>query len=1019
MISFLTNRLLYTEPIQYEDVEGKKYKIQFATEISQELQSKVLGIFSSTNAKEEGLFKKKISGNNIYFEKLCLFPCISIYEFTEIIALCLGYHPYQIGVKFEDSESSQILDFAHDDTYKKYTSIGFNKISIKITASNLPPLTFYENSFYKNYIEIASYVSNIIKNTSKQKVNSINLFPNISSISIILMYAGSHTSLDITRLFNMHTVGGRYSKIYIQSARLDANEMNEREMQYVKTSDDVSNPFNGVNSLYETCSMYIGEEISSGITLSSVDVCTNCLVKINFTIITANISYEDIKSVLVKWIKENKTNFLKELYLEDCVYDLNYDVSLYEATFGDISSSVVLAKGDINDIGEINILMNQDIPTMKFPTKTSIQFSMYAFESSCLNYKYKYLLINKDALTDNAIQRGFLPVCHAGLNLSTGMIAVSSQHASSFDESLYHYSMIIGLFSNLDKYSKTEQSKSPNTLASIQKRAKAINKKQLLKILYLTDPVLFGERNVGRTKRPYSGLAQKQEQRVVPITESEYEIVRKTAPQSVSNLQNQTFKAQRLYLYCPYAETSYINFHSIPNQMCIPRCTTKLSNRAQLNFCIKSLDINDMEITEGAENQSITLYNPIISRGRKCKLPMELNAIFPNCLCVKLNVNLEDVDKYYSDEYGKRAFIIRRNAEIEKYEIWTEYNNKEDYIFTLFAERTENDVFMVTDGKNPLTFSNNELLRNFFANNVIKTSAQLKFFNFVESVTGKQLNNIYNLGINDIIKYMHSKMNIQLATSLNVIFGIIYNNSLIFSPSFYWDNKDNENFVQLSEITESFKKNKLSLPYLNIFNKDYIDKLYIDYASKSVRGLEYKGVFTFTAASSVPMALNTLPKIQFDFNAAFRSILLNSGNEEIRTEGSESREKYIRILNYMYLFVYFIMKNMHSKSESDDVLRAKDSKDTNKRVFKKDEFMAFLTDNKFINENNNVVFISDNKKSISWRKSTLSKEKVEAFIDEQAFVDDYAISSIIYQQLQDSIKISLSPNEKIYKKIIT
>ena len=46
----------------------------------------------------------------------------------------------------------------------------------------------------------------------------------------------------------------------------------------------------------------------------------------------------------------------------------------------------------------------------------------------------------------------------------------------------------------------------------------------------------FGPRYVKGKIRPYSGLSQKANQRVVPISLQEYEIVKKDRPESVANI---------------------------------------------------------------------------------------------------------------------------------------------------------------------------------------------------------------------------------------------------------------------------------------------------------------------------------------------------------------------------------------------------------------------------------------------------------------------------------------------------
>lgn len=241
-----------------------------------------------------------------------------------------------------------------------------------------------------------------------------------------------------------------------------------------------------------------------------------------------------------------------------------------------------------------------------------------------------------DFLTENMIQKNLLPVLHAGINTVTNSLTISIQNSFTYKELILNFIYIIGLFT---KIKSKINPKVDVSLAEkdIKYRATSYNKKQLLKILLDTDPRLFSGRKIGKALRPYSGLAQKQEQRVVPITKDEYEIIKKVTPESVINLKNQTYPDQRLYLYCPYNQTKYVNFHSIPGQLCIVRCTTKLSNKSQVLYCTNQLDaLGVQQVNYKYENQSLTLYNALITKGRKCKVPSEMEHSFGNYILVKL-----------------------------------------------------------------------------------------------------------------------------------------------------------------------------------------------------------------------------------------------------------------------------------------------------------------------------------------------------------------------------------------------
>ena len=1032
MISFDLSNLIYTQPIIITDTNHKEFKVKYSTELQKEFQNKTLGIFTDIRTNNKDLFTHTKRNDTLYFPNICIFPCTSVYELGEILSISLEVNPLQLSFEFINNDENITSTIVYNDIYTKYVSIGYSKIHVHIKEMKLAPMTFYENTFFKNYIITGSYINSIIKNVEKQKITKLNVIPNISSMAIKLIYTGkASSSVDISRLFNIHTAGNRFSKIYIQSQKVDMDRMSDREMQYVKVSTEVINPFNGINSIYEACSLYLGEEISSGVILSSIDIYTNGSITINFTSINSQLKYDEIREIITNWEKKGIKQLLLETCIDECVYDTKFSIDDYKPIFGEITSSVIFSDGIVDDINEINTLVNQNIPVVKFPTKTSIQFSMYMFNSMSSIEKYKCLLLNREFLTDNIMQKDFLPTCHAGINISNDVITVSSINATSYEESIYHYIMILGIFTRLKAFDKTLSAiEEGATFKQIQKRTTSINKKQLLKVLYSTDPVMFGERHIGNSKRPYSGLAQKSEQRVVPITASEYEIVKKQQPHSVANVQNQTFKAQRLYLFCPYPKMQYLNFHAIPNQVCIPRCTTKLSNKSQIAYCVNSLDVKDLIIEKGSENQSITLYNPIISRGRKCKLPNELNTIFPTYICLKLNIGLGDLNKYCKEEYDAEPFIIKRDTQTERYEIWTEYSKDEDYVLVLFAERTKDDVFIILDDNEPLLFSKNPVIRDFFSRSAIKSSVQLKFFDFVESITKKPLNDVYAYSVNEIIKYIYEKNNVLLAVSNSTVFGIVYNNKLFFSPRFYWQYNNSKEFIHLSEIATLINSGKITLPDLNDFNQMYITELYIDYKTSKIRGLTYKSVFSFVKATDVSKDIMRVPKIQFDFPSVFKSSISNTANKEVNVELEQKMTKYMRELQYTFLFVYLIVIN--DTILNDEELVKSDSKDdmlslfNNEKVknvqnyrFDKSAFIEFMKKNGFLDKEDKMVFMNDERKFVSWRKSKLSEKSIDDLLSEFSIIDTYTIIQIIYEQLQQTLKINLSKNEKLHSKIIT
>lgn len=1018
IISFEPHSYIYRNELAVTDPNevcgyGKSFSLKYSDVLHLSKAQTKLGIFgTSKGSSGDDLFAHSRSKQVITFANLTLFPCMTIHDLLEVVALSLKLNITQIVVEFVEQgvlyrNEVDVEGTSSLITYMRTASIGFSKIRIHVETSKLPPMTFADNTFYENYSQVSTYVGSLLQNCSRQKVSSIDVQPIISALSVILVNKNAKTNVDISRLFNMHHAGRKYSKIYIQSKRVDESELNEREMQYVKMCVNTDNPFNGVQSLYETCSLYVGEEALTGMVLTSIDICTNTTITLNFIVVGNELrimSYDELKTLIMKWLDANLKRILDDTEVDECVYDITFKTSDYKPSIGAITIAVSIPNGTIDDVGEVNAIMNQTIPSLRFSTKTSVQFASYAFESVVSRENFKYVLVNKEFITENVMQHALNPTVHIGYSIGTNVLTITAIRANSIEEAYYHFSMTIGAFGTLNISNSSSNTLSEvKTFKEIQSRATKMNKKQLLKILNNSDPTLFGSRKVGRSIRPYSGLAQQQEQRVVPITKNEYDIIRKERPHSVANVENQTFKSQRLYLFCPHDRTQYINFHSIPNQLCIPRCTTKLSNRAQLMYCVKSLNIEGVEVEEGIENQSITLYNPIISRGRRCKLPSELINVFPGYICIKLNVDLGNVDTYYHDKFkDKRAFIIKRDALLERYEIWTEYNKGEDYILTIFAERTQNDAFMVTDGTKPFLFSENEGIRKFFEVAAVKSEAQLLFFNFVESILNKNLGDLYSLSTSQILSSLHTKFNIKLCIRKNIVFGFIHDGKLYFSPKFYWSYKKGNAFMEFAELRNAVVKQDVELPTLTDFDEKSIAEIYVDYATEMIRAIKYKNITIFVKSID-KNRLFRLPKIQFDFNTTFISSIdsVVRVDEDEEDDEKTTRRQYAsasgaRELLYTYLFVYFV----HTINRTGI-------------AFDKNDFGKFIIDNGYARDKEEKIL------GKSWRRSYVSKNTLKGFIDDLLYIDNYNITEIIYNQIQRTLKLNIKDDERLYMKIIT
>ena len=238
----------------------------------------------------------------------------------------------------------------------------------------------------------------------------------------------------------------------------------------------------------------------------------------------------------------------------------------------------------IDNLGEI---IQQDIPELKYNTKTTISMNGYDFVQFSSYHKYLDILLTHPSIGILTLKKYNLPniICN---NYIDKQLILVIENASNFESIIFNGLLLLELNSYENSITKNEKI----TVESITKKALNIPTKQLLKMLEEIDFKTFGPRYIKGKIRPYSGLAQKTNQRVVPITEQEYDILKEKYPESVINIQNQT-TGQRLCLYCPYRISPFLNFHYSLGETCIPKCTLKQSNPRQYDLCAQQLNIID------------------------------------------------------------------------------------------------------------------------------------------------------------------------------------------------------------------------------------------------------------------------------------------------------------------------------------------------------------------------------------------------------------------------------------------
>ena len=709
------------------------------------------------------------------------------------------------------------------------------------------------------------------------------------------------------------------------------------------------------------------------------------------------------------YVDDNYISILKKAKINEAIYNLNFDYNYYIPYLSGLNGSVNLFGVSISDIENLNSILQLFIPNLRFKTRTSLELNGFSAHSVSIKQKVIHLLWVHDTLTQAIIWKEISPTFHIGIPDEKNGI-LTFKDANNFEELLFNIGMIIGRFKKLDHNSNNGQptneilktSAESNSSLNVDVIRKNCSKygKNLLKILEKMDPRLFGPRKVGKNSRSFSGLCQKQQQRVVPITREEYDYLHKIVPDSVANLQNQSYNDQRVYLFCPFKKYPFLNYHVFPHQLCIVRCTTKPSNKTQYNFCAQSLGAeHTSNIQNRYENQTVTLYNPLITKGRKCKLPDEFKMILIDCVLLKLPIT-EGISKFCLDTYGKFPFIIQRDPVNARYIILIEYNKEVDYVLLIQAEMN-GGFFIVINEKTlePLTFSKSPEILKFFVNNIRKTNSQYNFFNYLEKVFNVKLSDKYELQIREILDYVHELLNISYIVQKEYILGVICKNKLVMTPALYWRFDTDTNTVPLFIAIGRALKGELKFPNISELDERHVTTLYRDYITNKISMVTFAGVSVWVEPCELSAKWATHDVITFDAHAMI--LTLYNVNIERDRKFKESQIQILDIAEVLRNYVYiYLMENDNIDVEA--ILKTLKELGI---VYDKTTFIDYV-DKKA-------------KTSVSWRTSKINEQDFKNYFEKYADLSDNEIIKTIYQKFQDELAFRPIKDEAISSKIIT
>lgn len=884
--------------------------------------------------------------------------------------------------------------------YIDLSCIGNESYIIQITEYS--QMSNIEETFWKTYFAKICLIYDCLQNSLTQKFNTLTPHIFITQIKYYLIYNygsinvdgkqvwNDHYCVNIIKLFNIHHPGDKFAKIYINSRQIDNYKLNARELQYIKIPKDGLQSFKGVASLYNTCSLYAGYAVNESVVLNRIDVMKNNVIEFTFVNTDTLLSYDQLHETTLSWLIDNKDDLLRKMRLDECIYTIDFDIGKYKLIDGSISANITSEEATINNIDIVDELKKIDILNDKFRTKTSASFNGFCDLCDATHAKMLYHIMNHEALTDTIVLHDIFPNVHIGINGNHVSILLSSYN--SYGCLLQTLLIIYGLFEKTESNGILE---GENDIDAIRKRGKKMGK-HLLNVLKEQDPTLFGERTVKGKKRQYSGLCQKVEQRVIPVSEQEYEMIRKEFPQSVANIQNQTYKDRRLYIFCPFEEFSFLNYHHFAGQMCIPRCTTKSSNKSQYEHCAMSLSSEGVTVIKNKyENQTITLYNPLISKGRKCKVPDELKLMFPEYILQKINLRI-GIAQHCLNLYDAFPFIIQRSPDDSTYIIKSGIPENVDSVLILQEEVNGEYFVLLHEFKStPILFSQNEFIAKFFKSQIKKSEIQLKFIDYIGKVLDIETYDYIDMALNDILRKISNEYNVSYIVNGDEINGILYKDVCIMTPTIY--------VVGVAELVNISMKLVMTGEHgykfasINEFDINNIDTLFVDYLSRKVMGIRYFGVFTFVEPFEITAKYSNITVMYFDRDAVVDRYVMDKTKHIQGTKLKRERQSIIENIIKVYAFIYVSSHDHFDKEDMKIMLRNLGV------IYEKDSFPSYVDSEKTI---------------ISWRKSKINEKDYDRFFENNIMETEDHIRNM-YNHLEQDLALPVLENEIIYSKIIT
>ena len=1015
--------------------------IIFADHISENLEStkdNKEDIFEENNLKQDAILDQEITTDKKIIthkmKNMLLFKHTSLLDFKKIVNSICNCEVFNLNLAFSDKYNFS-NKLPNVNFYDNYLSVGNNSIYFKTTTNFKNDygnqIVFYLPTYQKNL----KYVTELIKRTSK--VSTLKLNYQFNKLSLIYYTTKKDININLCELFNLHDCKKIFKRIIIHDTLLD-HYYNKPLIQYIKQPNTFELGTKHVEAKMNTLTLIYSKHVTDNIVIDSIDIFKDGNLKLNLNI-NNDASVENILKILEDYFKTETDGISEFSYLYNHLYINEVNSGLdsltendYIIKVTDVNSIYTIPNSSLSDVKSLNKIFIFPEIKSRFKSNTSVNFNHYNFLNENILYSFLREIYNNGSINESSYKNKICPELHYTLD-STKNLVLSCTRFSSFEE------MVFALYFTLPlvqyPHMITEDFNDEDKIAKkIILRSQKISTKTNLKQLLAKDPILFAPRTVDKKPRSYSALCQKQEQRPVLLSQQEYNIIKEILPESVMDLQNQTYENQHNYLFCPFENFKYFNYHHFNGQKCIVRCTTKLSNQTQYNQCANELGAySKTEFNNKYENNSIIFYNEYLNENRKCYPPNEFRNLLLDYVLISPKLNNEHISQYCHRIYNMDPFIIKRDSNNKRYYILSTFdeNNSEDSMLCIQTENNEQKFMIFINIKNnrPLILKENPEFKNFFKHFIRNNIIYDNYINFVcehilmdYSLNNKQLislkekiKKISELKITDFIKEIKTNWNCQIVYQKNKLYGIIKkkDNIKYYYPTPIIDQINiDSTFIKADTLLKDIYSKNIILPSLETINPnekivdtqskfEYIVKPSMD-EIKYISGLLFETQLEPVLICCQETELNEkyiTDYIIIDTDIYYQMMFLKK-KIQIKINTIFTKDE-----NMIYYLENQIEKYIKINPEYENMTKEENTQ----------RFIQYIDSKNVYSEENQFVYIGTN--TISLMKSKINKKDMIDVINSDAIsFDKIEIGDFIYNKIIKSLKLHHELTEQIIEK---